>query len=60
MEFGQKFGVGLLMFIPALIGGAIIHDHLHSWALVIIWLALMPVLFWAIITGKFNKAKQEG
>ncbi|MFH1139396.1 MAG: hypothetical protein V1816_25210 [Pseudomonadota bacterium] len=54
MEFGQKLGTAILMIIPSLIGSVFLVDVLHSWLLGLIWLALMPVLYWAIITGKIS------
>ena len=55
MEFGQKFGTAILMIIPSLIGSVFLVDVCHSWLLGIIWLALMPGLYWAIITGKITQ-----
>ena len=55
MEFGQKFGTAILMLIPSLIGSIFLVDATGSWFLGILWLALMPVLYWAIITGKISK-----
>ena len=58
MQLGQKIGAAILMLIPSLLGGAGAYDYLHSWIAVIIWLALMPVLYWAIITGRIFKFKE--
>ena len=49
MEFGQKFGAGLLMGIPAFVGAGLWYDIFHSFIPVIIWLILMPPLYWLII-----------
>ena len=54
MEFGQKIGAAIVMGIPTIVGGGILMDIFHSWAVVVLWIALMPVVYWAIITGKFS------
>jgi len=59
MEFGQKFGTGLLMGIPAFVGSGLVFDLLHSWLAVFVWLALMPVVFYLIISGKLSGAKPK-
>jgi len=60
MEIGQKIGVAILMFIPATLGGVYLFDILHSWLAVLVWLALMPVLYWAIINGKLKGSGDRG
>ncbi|MBU2551806.1 MAG: hypothetical protein KKB20_25570 [Proteobacteria bacterium] len=57
MEFGQKVGALILMAIPSTVGSIYFYDLLHSWLVVIVWLALMPFLYWAIITGKFKRSR---
>lgn len=52
VEFGQKFGLGVLMLVPTVLGMIYLYSLTHSYAVSVIWIALMPVLYWAIITGK--------
>ena len=60
MELGQKIGAAILMLIPTLVGGGLLYSWFgHSWAIVVIWIILMPVLYWAIITGKFNRLAER-
>ena len=58
LEFGQKFGIALLMVIPTLLGSVFLVDVVGWWMPAIIWIALMPVVYWAIITGKIFGPKQ--
>lgn len=57
MEFGQKVGATILMGIPCIIGSVGTHHYTHSWLAVIVWLALMGGLTWAIVTEKFSRSK---
>lgn len=59
MEFGQKFGAGILMLVPAMVGGGAAWALFHSWAAVIIWLLCVPVIYWLIISGKLAGKKAE-
>ena len=60
MDFGQKFGAGLLMGIPAFVGaGFWYHVFHHSYVPAIIWMALMPVVWWFLITGKIFSFKEK-
>lgn len=59
MELGQKVGTAIVMIIPTVVGAIYLGDELDSWTLVIIWIAIMPILYWAIITGKLSRSNQE-
>ena len=58
MDIGQKLGAAILMMIPTFVGGVLVFEYVHSWLAVIVWLALMPVVYWAIVTGRFSRTKE--
>ena len=59
MELGQKVGTAIVMIVPTVVGAIYFGEALESWTLVVIWIAIMPILYWAIITGKLSRSKQE-
>jgi len=52
MDFPRKFGIGIIMIIPSFVGGGAIWDIFHSYIPVFIWIAIMIVVYGAILKGK--------
>ncbi|MDY6853029.1 MAG: hypothetical protein SV487_13265 [Thermodesulfobacteriota bacterium] len=59
MELGQKVGTAIVMLIPTVVGAIYCGEALDNWTLVVIWIAIMPIIYWAIITGKLSRSKQK-
>ena len=51
MEIARKIGIGVVMVIPAFVGGGAGWNIFHSWIAVFLWLVLMAIGYWRIITA---------
>ena len=61
MDVPRKIGIGILMIIPAFVGGGALWDLFHgSWLPVIGWIILMALCSGAILTKNFQTLKAAG
>jgi len=54
MDFARKFGIGIVMIIPAFVGSGALWHIFHSFIPVIIWVIIMAFVAGGIITSRLS------
>ena len=54
MDIARKIGIGIVMIIPAFVGGGAVWDIFSSWIAVFIWIILMAIISGTVISGKLS------
>jgi hypothetical protein len=57
MDIARKIGILVVLIIPSFIGAGALWDLFHSWAVTFIWVAVMAVVAWNIVSGKLQLGK---
>jgi hypothetical protein len=52
MELTRKFGIGIVMIIPAFVGSGALWHIFHSFIPVIIWIIVMALVLRGIVATK--------
>jgi hypothetical protein len=56
MELSRRIGIGIVMLVPAFVGGGALWDLFHSWLPIVAWVGIMVVVAGGVISGKFIKS----
>ena len=54
MELARKFGIGIVMIIPAFVGSGALWHIFHSFIPIIIWVVIMAFVARGILTSKLS------
>jgi hypothetical protein len=54
MDLARKFGIGIVMIIPAFVGSGALWQIFHSFIPVIIWVIIMALVVRGILTSKLS------
>ena len=55
MDTSRKIGVGIVMLVPAFVGGGALWSLFESWTVVLVWLAALAFMYRSVFTGKFER-----
>jgi hypothetical protein len=54
MELARKFGIGIVMIVPAFVGSGALWQIFHSVIPVITWIIIMALVAGGIVTSKLS------
>jgi len=61
MDIFRKMGTCIVMMVPTFVGSGAVWDIFrHSGTAVILWIVLMAVLTWLIVSGKILNSQAAG
>lgn len=49
MDISRSIGTGIVMIIPSFVGGGAMWEFFNSWGAVIVWIALMMIIYGFIL-----------
>ena len=52
MDVSRKIGIGIVMLVPAFVGGGALWSIFESWIVVLIWLAVLAFGYRSVFMGK--------
>jgi FtsH-binding integral membrane protein len=52
MDVSRKIGIGIVMIVPAFVGGGALWSLFESWIAVLIWLALLALGYRSVFLSK--------
>ena len=55
MDLSRKLGIGIVMIIPAFVGGGAVWSIFNSWLAVIVWIVITGLSYGAILSGKLSR-----
>ena len=55
MDLARKFGIGIVMIVPAFVGSGALWNIFHSFIPVVVWVILMAFVAGGIVTSKLSR-----
>ena len=55
MDISRKIGIGIVMIVPSFVGSGALWGICKSWLAILVWIAIMIILYGGIITGKLSR-----
>ena len=55
MDISRKIGIGIVLIVPAFVGGGALWSIFDSWIAVFVWLAVLTFMYRSVFTGKSER-----
>ena len=57
MDTTRKLGIGVVMVVPAFVGGAAVWEIFNNWWVVLVGVVIMALLYGGFLSGKLSLSK---
>ncbi len=57
MDTTRKLGIGVVLVVPAFVGGGAVWEIFNNWWVVLVWVVIMAFLYGGFFSGKLSLSK---
>ncbi len=57
MDNVRKLGIGVVLVVPAFVGGGAVWEIFNNWWVVLVWVVIMAFLYGGFFSGKLSLSK---